>query len=114
MAELKPIGISSVDSYSRNNGLPIFKDTVNNTTFLGLNLKSTDILSNQSDRQYYVEVRFAFRPDKISYRFYKNPLLGWYICQRNDIIDPFDPDEGLFPGRLITIPAKDQIVKQVV
>jgi hypothetical protein len=112
MAELKQIGTTSYGVYSRNNSLPVYADTKQNVVFTGLNF--TEATKNVDSKTFTVEVRYASRPDKISYRHYSNPLLGWRICEANGITDPYDPVDGLYAGRQIVIPSKNFAFKQLI
>lgn len=114
MKELIPIETSKFRTYSRNNYLPVYSDTENNTTFVGLNLNPTEALRKTYTQVYVLDTQYAFRPDLLSYKFYRTPLLGWYICLANDVVDPFDPDTGLYPGRQIMIPSLDYVFQQVI
>lgn len=114
MKELLPIGTTKLRPYSRNNSLPIYSDTENRTTFVGVNVNSVKVTSASVVQKYSLEIRYSFRPDLLSYKFYRTPLLGWYICLANDIVDPFDPDTGLYPGRQVVIPSLDYVFEQVV
>lgn len=114
MSELTSVGTTPLRVYSRNNSLPLYADPVNNVVFTGLNIKSAPVTSSASDQKYVIDARYAFRPDLLSYRFYKTPLLGWYICSVNDIVDPFDPETGLFAGRQVIIPAVDYVYRQLI
>lgn len=114
MVELNSIGTTKLKAYSRNSGLPIYSDAENNVTFVGINLNDIKLTPDSSVQKYTIEMNDAFRPDLISYRFYRTPLLGWYICATNDVVDPFDPDTGLYSGRQIVIPSLDKIFQQVI
>ena len=114
MSELLPIATSKFSILSRYNRIPVYKDTKINTTFVGLNLKDSTILGNTSDINYVVDSKFSYRPDLISYKFYQTPLLGWLICQANDIVNPYDTIDGIIPGKSIRIPSKNYIFAQVL
>jgi hypothetical protein len=114
MNEIIPIGTTRLKPYSRNNNLPIYADTTNNTTFVGVNVSAVRASNLSMVQRYSLETKYAFRPDLISYKYYRTPLLGWYICLANEIVDPFDPDTGLYPGRQIIIPSLDYVFQQVV
>jgi len=114
MKELIPIGTTRLKPYSRNNNLPIYADTDNNTTFVGVNVSTVQASNLSMIQRYSLETKYSFRPDLISYKYYRTPLLGWYICMANEIVDPFDPDTGLYPGRQIIIPSLDYVFQQVV
>ena len=116
MQELTPIGTTRLRPYSRNNNLPVYSDAGSRATFVGVNVNvnSTQPVSASTVQKYSLEARYAFRPDLISYKYYRTPLLGWYICSANDIVDPFDPYTGLYPGRQINIPALDSVFQQVI
>jgi len=104
------IGASPFSIYGRNNNLPIHS-TEENRTFTGLNVKTLNIKEQTGTiKKFSITGKYEFRPDLISYYFYQNPLLGWYICEYNNIVDPFDPEEGLYIGRLISVPSKTQLV----
>lgn len=113
MQELLPIGTTRLRPYSRNNDLPVYADG-DNTTFIGVNVNPVQTTPSSAVQKYSIEVKYAFRPDLLSYRYYRTPLLGWYICTANAIVDPFDPDTGLYPGRQIVIPSLDRIFQQVI
>ena len=114
MQELLSIGTTRLRPYSRNNDLPVYADKENNVTFIGVNVNPVRVPLSATVQKYSVEMKYAFRPDLLSYRYYRTPLLGWYICAANDIVDPFDPDEGLYPGRQIVIPSLDRVFQQVI
>lgn len=114
MQELQPIDKTRSKYYSRNNGLPIYADTSTGDTFVGINTNSQEIPVTPTDQKHTLDVKYAFRPDLLSYLYYRTPLLGWYICEANGIVDPFDPDEGLFPGRSIRIPSSDFMYGQLI
>jgi hypothetical protein len=59
-----------------------------------------------TDIVYAVENFYAGRADMIAYAFYKEPRLGWFICQYNNIIDPFSE---LTAGRMLLIPTKHRL-----
>lgn len=108
--EQRIIGDSPYLIYGRNNKLPLYS-TDDKRMFTGLNVK-TVVVSEQTStmRKFSIVSPYDFRPDLLSYFFYQNPLLGWYICEYNNIIDPFDPEEGLYLGRLIDIPLKNKLI----
>jgi hypothetical protein len=112
ITEQPVIGTSPYITYGRNRNLPLYS-TTDNRTFTGLNVKTVDIDERTVNTQKFVlTTKYSFRPDLISYYFYQNPMLGWYICEYNGIIDPFDPEEGLYAGRLITIPSKTKFITE--
>lgn len=114
MKELSPVGKTRFKYYSRNNGLPVYADTTKNTTFVGINTNSQQIPVEPTDQKYTLDVKYAYRPDLLSYKYYRTPLFGWYICAANEIIDPFDPETGLYPGRSIRIPSSDFVYGQLI
>jgi hypothetical protein len=73
------------------------------TTFLQT-WKAPDIPLKTTDVTIVIPVRLAYRADLISDKFYNTPLLAWAICYVNNILNPLDRKNGLFPGRLIRIP----------
>lgn len=114
MTELTAIGITRLKSYSRNNYLPIYADSVSNTTFVGVNVNTVRTTPAEMSQKYSLDVKYSFRPDLLSYKYYRTPLLGWYICTVNNIVDPFDPETGLYPGRQVIIPSLDYVFEQVI
>ncbi len=73
------------------------------TTFLQT-WKPRYIPKKETDKTLIVSNFLAYRPDLISDKMYGTPLLAWAICYVNDILNPLDRVEGLYPGRLIRIP----------
>lgn len=108
--EQPTVGSAPYLVYGRNNNLPLYS-TDQNRAFVGLNVKEIGISEQTSSmKKFVITNRYEFRPDLLSYFFYQNPLLGWYICEYNNIVDPFDPEEGLYSGRLISIPSKNKLI----
>lgn len=104
------IGFAPTVIYGRHKDLPLYS-TEENRSFIGLNVNLIEISEQSVDAiKYVIDQKYEFRPDLISYRFYRTPVLGWYVCEYNNIVDPFDPDTGLYTGRLITIPSKNKII----
>lgn len=114
MPESIAISRTNLGVYSRNNALPVYADTVSNVTYIGLNTRSAVIPVSTQDQTVVLDSKYAFRPDLLSYKYYRSPLLGWYVCTANGIVDPFDPDTGLYPGRAIRIPSIDYINRKVI
>ena len=114
MQELVPIGTTTLRPYSRNNNLPVYVDSENKRTFVGLNVSRSAPVRAAIVQTFTLDIMYAFRPDLLSYKYYRTPLLGWYICLANDIVDPFDADTGLYPGRQIVIPSLDSVFEQVI
>src|SRR3954471_12354563 len=59
-----------------------------------------------TDLVYVVEKKFSGRPDLIAYAFYNDTIsnavaLGWFVCQYNAILDPF---EELVDGVILRLP----------
>lgn len=107
------VGVSPYLIYGRNNDLPLYS-TEDNRSFLGLNVKQLSFDEQTSSIQKFsITSKYAFRPDLLSYYFYQNPLLGWYICEYNNIVDPFDSQDGLYVGRLISIPTKSKLLTRL-
>lgn len=107
------VGTSPYLVYGRNNKLPLYS-TDDKRSFIGINLNQVDIdFQTSSATKFVLNNKYAFRPDLISYNFYQTPLLGWYICEYNNIVDPFDSETGLYIGRLITIPSKSKIISGI-
>lgn len=90
-------------SNSRYNYHLIYRLPENGNKFLET-FKITQIRSRPTDINYIVSQDRAFRPDLISYDFYDTPLLWWLFCIPNGIMNPLDKTEGLYTGRVITIP----------
>ena len=106
------IGFSPYLVYGRNNNLPLYS-TTDNRTFVGLNVKDrSGVEQAPVERKFSITAIYSFRPDLISYKFYQNPLLGWYICEYNEIVNPYDEETGLYIGRLISIPSKTRLVTE--
>ena len=112
-AEQESVGASPYSIYGRNNDLPLYS-TEDKRSFTGLNVKQiTFDEQTGTAKQFVISNRYEFRPDLLSYFFYQTPLLGWYICEYNGIIDPFDVNEGLYTGRLISIPSKNKLLTRL-
>lgn len=89
--------------YSRYLNHPVYIDPDNKKKFIG-SWTPISIPAKETDKTFYITTAFAYRPDAISYEFYNTPLLGWAICYANDIVNPLDRIDGLYVGRVITIP----------
>ena len=114
MLEALPISYTNLGVYSRNNSLPVYADRTSNVTFVGVNTRPLDVPVTDTDQKFVLDSKYAFRPDLLSYKYYRTPLLGWYILVANEIVDPFDPDTGLYPGRTIRIPSIDFIYRKLI
>lgn len=102
--ELKPLQQRLVSNqYSRYINHPLYIDPETKKKFIG-SWNAPNISAKETDKTFYITSSFAYRPDAISYEFYNTPLLGWAICYVNGILNPLDRTEGLYPGRVITIP----------
>ena len=64
------------------------------TPQLPITLLSTTILSNEN-----------FRPDKVSYRLYGNPMLSWIIDETNN----FYHMKEYYANRIIKYPSKEAL-----
>jgi nucleoid-associated protein YgaU len=102
--ELFPINTNSpvISQSSRYNYQAIYRDE-KGKTFLQT-WKPREFSSNSTTQTIIVNRNLAYRPDLISDKVYGTPLLWWAICYVNDILNPLDRKEGLYPGRLIKIP----------
>lgn len=102
--ELTPIGRANkvIATSSRFNFHNIYR-LEDGTTFLQT-WKPPNIKPKSTDKTIAIPTRLAYRADLISDKFYNTPLLAWAICYVNDILNPLDKKEGLYPGRLIRIP----------
>lgn len=61
---------------------------------------------DSSDEVYSVEQRYEHRADLISYAFYNDPSLWWFICQYNNILDPW---AEIVVGRKLLIPTLNRL-----
>lgn len=59
-----------------------------------------------SDIQYVIESNVSRRPDLISYLFYNDVNLWWFIAQYNNILDPF---MEMVAGNILYIPTKERM-----
>lgn len=102
--ELFPINTSSsVKSFSsRFNHHNIYRDENQNTFLQTWNPRV--LPPKESDKTFVVPASMAYRIDLVSDAMYGTPLLSWAICYVNDIMNPLDRTDGLYPGRLIRIP----------
>ena len=102
--ELKPVSTtrSLTSSSSRFNFHSVYR-LEDGTTFLQT-WKPPTIKLKETDKTIIVTNMLAYRPDLISDKMYNTPLLAWAICYVNDILNPLDRKDGLYPGRLIRIP----------
>jgi len=104
-SELIPISEQPpvIHAFSRFNNHPVYVDPITRKKFIGswnppvFPEKETDVL-------FEITSSFAYRPDIISYEFYETPLLGWVISYVNNVSNPLDRQDGLYPGRVIRIP----------
>lgn len=110
--ELKPDKLRPKFAFSRMNNTSVYYDPETKLPFYGMwEVPKFD----NTDRDIVIKIptRYAFRPDVLSYMFYNTPFLDWAICLYNDIIDPFDPDEGLYAERLIKIPPTKLVLSKL-
>lgn len=91
------------NQYSRFLNHPVYIDPQTSKKFIGT-WNPPEIPTKETDKTFYITHGFAYRPDAISYEFYDTPLLAWAICYANNITNPLDKTEGLYVGRVITIP----------
>ena len=59
-----------------------------------------------SDRIYVIELNRQYRADLIAYDFYADDDLWWFICQYNNILDPYAEIEV---GRVLYIPTLERL-----
>ena len=104
-SELKPIKNQPLifSRYNRFNRHPVYIDPTTGNKFLGAWDPPTFPIKD-TDKTYQVSVGLAYRPDSIAYKHYDTPLLAWVICYVNNIMNPWDKNTGLYPGRIIRIP----------
>lgn len=102
--ELLPINTNNlvISQSSRYNYQAIYRDS-EGRTFLQT-WKPREFSTSTTAQTMIVSRNLAYRPDLISDKIYGTPLLWWAICYVNDILNPLDRKEGLYPGRLIKIP----------
>lgn len=105
--ELKPQAIPR-PPWTRFSSTDVYYDETSKQYFYGL-WEPPTINSSSNDLVYQIDTAFSYRPDLISQYFFNNPFLGWAICYYNNIFDPFDESEGLYPKRIINIPTIDNI-----
>lgn len=90
-------------TYSRHNNHPVYQDPETGKRFVG-SWNPPFIAQKETDKTFVVNQTTAYRPDIIAYQFYGTPILSWVICYVNNISNPYDKANGLWPGRLLTIP----------
>ena len=90
-------------AYSRFNNHPVYQDPVTGNKFIGV-WSPPNIPVSVADRSCLITQENAYRPDTISYFYYNNPWLGWVISYVNGISNPWDKDNGFYPGRVLRIP----------
>ena len=104
-SELIPVDNASgiiYNSYSRFNNHPIYVDPITRKKFIG-SWQPPTIQEKETDILFEITSSYAYRPDIISYNFYGTPLLAWVLAYVNNISNPFDRDDGFYPGRVIRI-----------
>ena len=84
-----------------------FKDSEKGRYFIGT-FAPVNIPEHFSDKIYIVEAGDTYRPDIISYKFYRNPNLYWIILWLNGISDPFSE---LYPGMALRIPTLQRLAE---
>lgn len=62
--------------------------------------------TDDSDQVYIVESKYNHRPDLIANAFYSDFRLSWFICQYNNILDPF---AEITTGTILYIPTMDRL-----
>lgn len=67
----------------------------------------TNLLSSNDDTLYTIPFEHTYRPDLISYKFYKNSSLQWVLVYANNI---GDSPEGFFTGRQIRVPRFERLI----
>lgn len=104
-AELFPLKAQPpvLHSSNRYNNHPMYLDPDTRYKFIG-SWNPPNIPQKETDIIYEVTSSVAYRPDIIAYEFYETPLLGWVISYVNNITNPLDREDGLYPGRVIRIP----------
>ena len=87
-----------IDKKSRYHGVPTFTtvDPVGETISL---LELRDI--PQIEAVFATLPREGERLDNLAWRYYRNPLAFWRICDASDHMDPYDVVE---PGESLPIP----------
>lgn len=102
--EKLPIGTLVGNTTSRTNGNYVFLDHITQDNYLEVWRPPTFPVNIQSvSKQYIIPYQYQLRADLISQKFYSTPVMAWAICYYNSILDPFDPIDGLYTGRVINV-----------
>jgi hypothetical protein len=68
--------------------------------------KRTDFTKSYDDISITINKRYSTKPWMVSYDYYNNPNLGWFVLQYNDILDV---TSEFVIGKTIKIPTANRL-----